>query len=194
MGGDDRTVPPGRVLHAGAALTALATLWAATLPTLDLVVAASLGLAVAVVGTVWFAGFFREVLRPGRRPTRSWLAVPAGGLLIAAVVMAGAPLQARFALAEAGLSDVAESLTGADPMPVADSPAGDRVGTYLIDRVDVRDGVVFFHVGDDIPMRSEPGGFAYVPDGVDVPTDTPYYANLRRIGGNWYRWYVDISD
>lgn len=186
--------PPGRLFHAGAALVALGVAWAASLPEIAFGTAAALGLGVAVVGIVWFVRFACAVLRPGRRPARAWLVVPGGGLLLAALVLAGAPLQARFALARGDLTAVAQSLGAAGGRADPGGPAGGRIGTYKIDRVEVRSRVVFFSVGDDPLIRARDGGFAYVPDGVDVPAGTPYVANLRPLGGNWYRWYVDRSD
>lgn len=182
------TAPPRWGLHSTCALLALYLGWQASTPTPSVfgcLMATAALVFCAAVWIIWLLVVLRE-----RGPIGPWWALaPLGGVLTVALLLADAPLNARFALADGELSGVARSVLAA-PDPAASAKAiGDlgQVGTYRVKRVEARDGVAFFNFGAS-------DGMAYVPDGVAAPAETPYVLHLDHLRGPWYTWSAGLND
>lgn len=130
---------------------ALGALWIASLPSASFWDIGLTLLGVFLLGLVWFFRMLWAIVLLERRPLRAWAWPPVAGLLLAVLLVAQAPVHARFTLAQGELTDIAEVLSAADRPTISadDLSVGLRIGSYLITRVDFDGRVVLFRFGDD---------------------------------------------
>ncbi len=208
--------PPGLWVHLAFLPVALCVLYAVSSPGWSFL-AALVGVGGVGLGCLaWLAlavahGASRFRNRGQRRDlggrSEAWLLVgPVLVVLLAALVVTGAPLRARFALARDDFDQARERVAalstgpmnaeaGAQRMTVA-GPR--RIGTYRVHEVSRVPAGVFFHLRNG-GIGFHDDGFAHLPDG---PPSGPgpftpsselggaWFETMtfRSLGGGWYAW------
>jgi hypothetical protein len=172
---------PGRLFHGLCALVAAAVLWSATVPGGTIV-----GFLVALFGIgslllVWVVRLGVVAART-RRLDRRFAVAPAGGVVLAVLLVTGAPLHARWAASKADFEGALRS-----DRVIAEPGEAERLGAYRVLAIeDVGGGTVFTLDGGGFLD----GGFAYLPDGPAAVVaarrfESPEFVPL---GDGWYRW------
>lgn len=191
----EAVVPPGVAFHIVCLLATGYEFWILSTPApgfYNFLV----GLAVLMgCALVWIARLLL-LLRERHDVRWPWAVAPIGGLLALVLVATQAPLQARFALADAELRDVARSvLTAVDPAAAADG-LGDlgRVGTYRVHDVEAREEIVYFTFRRAGDFFTGPEGVAYVPARTTAPQQTPDGRTLDHLFGPWHHWTGTLFD
>ncbi|MDO3686201.1 hypothetical protein [Micromonospora sp. C28ISP2-4] len=186
---DRWTVNAWRVLHIGVAITAVCLLWAVSVP--GFVFLLMLGvvflLAVAGLGWVVLVGFF---VAERRRWSWRFLTAPVIVVLTAALLVAGAPFQARWAMSRGAFDRVIAALPAAGPEDAEWSPVPvpHRIGAYFITSAyAVPGGVVLYETNGSM---LDDAGFAYLPQGptADLATEEFEAPRFKHLGGPWYSW------
>ncbi|WP_435121716.1 hypothetical protein [Micromonospora tulbaghiae] len=186
---DRWTVNAWRVLHIGVAITAVCLLWAVSVPgfvfllmlgVVHLLVLAGLGWAALVV-------FF---VAERRRWSWRFLTAPVIVVLTGALLAAGAPFQARWAVSRGAFDRVVAALPPAGPEDAEWSPVAvpRRIGAYLITSAyTVPGGVVLYETNG---YMLDDAGFAYLPQGptADLATEEFEAPRFTHLGGPWYSW------
>jgi hypothetical protein len=181
---------PSRALvgHLLLVLPALLLLWAESTPGVMFFAWVGAIGALLVPSVVWFVWLVRRVRR---RRWSWWLPVaPAGGCLVLALVLAGAPLDARWAVSRGAFAAQVKSFpaapVGAQDWVPMDVPG--RLGLYHVTAAyRVPGGVVFYESNGAL---FDDAGFAYLPGGpsetlADGSFESPQF---RHLDGPWYAW------
>jgi hypothetical protein len=174
------------VFHAVVAAAAGCLLWAFSVPGFSAILAGAALLVLGLATPLWAAG--AEALR---RVGWSWwfLVAPAMGMAVIALLVAGMPLQARWALGrgafETVVDDLPETPIGSE-RTVLHVPA--RLGSYrIIAAYHVPGGVLFYEANGAL---FNDAGFAYLPDGPTASLENGSFESpvFRHLGGPWYSW------
>ncbi|MER6577235.1 hypothetical protein [Nonomuraea sp. NPDC001023] len=178
--------PPGKVLLPLVAVVGLIVLNYTSVPGGGSFTLLLAGLALFVgTAVVWVArfavGLLRSDGRPGlRRHWVRWTAAPLMGVIVTALVLTGAPFNARFALSEPGLEQFARTVA-------ADTGAVRReeqwVGLFPLTSIERVPGGARFLASDTGFIDRY--GFAWLPGGAPAEESHSEYTHLE---GPWYVW------
>ncbi|GAA2897025.1 hypothetical protein GCM10010517_62060 [Streptosporangium fragile] len=182
--------PPGRWLLPGFALTGLLLLYGSSIPGGHFLAQLLGGSLVLILGCGWVSRFVVGLLRADgrsglRRHWVRWAAAPAMVAAVAALIGAGAPMDARFALSEASMERLARAVS-------AGTHTGDGegwVGLFPVSSVDRVEGGVSFTL-EDVGFVTR-HGFAWRPGGPPAYDDGNHDDGdfvYRHIRGPWYEW------
>ena len=180
---------PGALFHVAVGLVSLSLLWVHSEPGVDLlpwITVALLGCILVLVWAVRLLTFLLALTRDRSAGSPlAWLAAPAVGLVVVVLVVAGIPLQARWAISRPAFDAVVEQrLEGGGRVP--GHPG--RLGLYEIGRVDDVGGALLFFEGDDGALGAS--GFAHLPDGPrpDLFVGSAGPLRFEPLGGPWHSW------
>lgn len=176
------------VFHGVVAGAAGCLLWAFSVPGISVFLAAGAVLVLGLATLLWAAGV--EAFRSRDERTPWWfLAAPAMGVIVVALLCPGLPLEARWAVSR----DAFEAVV--DDLPQA--PAGTEwtrltvphtLGGYHITAAyRVRGDAIFYEANGSF---FNDAGFAYLPDGPNSSVKNGSFESptFRHLGGAWYSW------
>lgn len=182
------TNPPRWLFHGICLAATLWLFWTLSTPASDVFDGVTPVLLLFACALIWVV---RLVVCARVGTARTWwnLVAPTGGALAVTLVLAHAPVHARFSLADDKLAAAAESILAA-PDPDAAAREADRrlgrVGTYRVKDVVVRDGLVYFTLADGA-FFTGPRGVMYAPVGVSPKDDS--VREVEHFRGPWYYWW-----
>jgi hypothetical protein len=187
-------LPPRLLFHGVCAFLLVWLAWVYSRPTFDAFDAVAPAMLLAGCALVWSARFVASLVCRARLG-RAWAMGPVGGVLAASLFFFGAPFQARFALAEDHLGDVAHSILAAPDPVAAAAQQGDlgRVGTYRIRGVQEAGGVVYFEFDRGVGSMGR-NGMAYIPAATPMPPAAIFGQSLKHLHGPWYVWSENSVD
>ncbi|MET8832977.1 hypothetical protein ABZV78_03545 [Micromonospora sp. NPDC004540] len=111
-------------------------------------------------------------------------------VFVLALLVAGAPLQARWAMSRGAFEQVVATLPTTSPVSGEWSsvPVPSRIGAYRITAAYPVPGGVVFH--DANGYLIDDAGFAYLPQGPTPDLKTPDFESpvFKHLGGAWYSW------
>lgn len=183
--------PPGGRFHLFLVLPAIAALYAFSFPGIAFVVAILTTYVVVGAIVVWvlrLAGFLALRARGKASGRLRWFVLaPVGGIVIAVILWADAPLRVRWALSRSAFENAATHVADGDSGLKQRVPVG-RVGLYRVTYAyKVEAGIIFY---EETGSFLDDAGFAFLPGG-----PTPELANgsfespeFRSLGGGWYAW------
>lgn len=204
--------PPGMWVHLAFVPVALCVLYAVSSPGWSFL-AAMVGFGGVVLWSLaWLAlalahgaNRFRNRGR-GRDPRRgsvAWLLVgPVLVVILAALVVTGAPLRARFALARDDFDQARDRVAALSTGPMEGTQRTTvsgprRIGSYRVHEVSRVPAGVFFHLRNG-GIGFHDDGLAHLPDG--PPAGTGPFTPSNELGGAWFEtmtfrslgggWYV----
>jgi hypothetical protein len=172
--------PPSATFHLTLIAPAVVLLIAVSVPTGIFLPLIAARLALLIAAVLWAGRVVLYVLACVRRVahgTPVWLvAAPLAGAVVVALVVADAPLRARWILSRTAFEAAVES----------GEPQAGQLGLFEIRSVSRQDEAVWFtetHTG-----LFTSGGFAYLPDGPSQSAGMGEWSEYRHLGGPWYAW------
>jgi hypothetical protein len=176
------------VFHAVVAVAAGCLLWAFSVPGISVLLAAGAVLVLGLATLLWAAGVEAFRLR-GTRSSWWFLVTPAMGVMVVALLYAGLPLQARWALSrdafEAVVDDLPEAPVGTEWTRLT---VPGRLGAFRITAAyRVPGGAVFYEANGSL---FDDAGFAYLPGGPNPSLENGSFESpaFKHLGGGWYSW------
>ncbi|WP_262015472.1 hypothetical protein [Micromonospora sp. Mcm103] len=186
----DRWTPNAwRTLHIGVAITGVCLLWAVSVPGFVFFVMLGVVFLFAVAGLSWavLVGFF---VVERRRWSWRFLVAPVIVVLTAALVVAGAPFQARWAVSRGAFDRVVATLPATSPQDTEWSTVRvpHRIGAYIITSAYTVPGGVVLYESNGYML--DDAGFAYLPQGptADLANEDFEAPRFTHLGGPWYSW------
>lgn len=180
---------PGRLFHLALVIPTLIWLWSWSVPGFNFLLWTTSALALGIGAILWGGRLLTYLLARFRgRQTgggQRFLVAPVCGVLALGLVIADAPLEARWALSRADFDAVVDvALTDDTYSSIEDQ----RLGLYTVTHVyRVGDAVIFY---ERTGSFSDDAGFAYLPDGPFPELESSGFERpqFRHLGGPWYAW------
>ncbi|MFG3301773.1 hypothetical protein [Micromonospora chersina] len=177
---------PWLVLNVVASIAAACLLFAFSVPGFVFLLVLGLVHVLVLAAMAWIV----LVMMGIQRREWSWWFLSAPAVVVLALVVAGAPLQARWAMSRSAFERVVATLPTTSPVGVEWSsvPVPSRIGAYRIEAAyPVPGGVVFY---EENGYMTDDAGFACLPDGPTSDLETPDFESpaFKHLGGPWYSW------
>lgn len=181
--------PPGLAFHLCVLACAAGLLWVDSSPTGDLLAFGALAVALLVFAALWLARLVGWC-STGRAERGGWrfAGAPILGVVVVALLAAGAPTEVRWARAQPAFDDaLASAPPPTGPTTIVDFEVPSTIGGYRVDRAFRQGSAVLFQLEGGFNY----GGFAYLPDG---PFDELTYNgrwetfSATPLGDGWYEF------
>jgi len=176
---------PWWALHIVTLAAAACLLWAFSVPGFSFFLVFG---AVPVLGLAGLAWVVWVVMFGVHRRRWSWSFLPAPMIvaLVLALLAAGVPLQARWAMSRGAFEQAVATLPAGEDWYLV--PAPSTIGSYrIIAAYHVPGGVVFQEANGNL---FDDAGFAYLPEGPTPALENGSFESpvFQHLGGAWYRW------
>jgi hypothetical protein len=180
---------PWWALHTVVSIATACLLWAFSAPGFSFFLALGAVPVLCLAGVAWAVWV---VMFGVRRRQWSWWFLPAPMIVVLALALlvAGAPLQARWAMSRSAFDQVVAtlSITSTVGDERYDVPVPSKIGAYrIIAAYRVPGGVVFQEANGYL---LDDAGFAYLPEGPTPALENPDFESpvFKHLGGAWYSW------